>query len=96
MSEIIDVEQAILEKLRLLSLEQQQVVLNFIELLSRNTVTDKVETKLSLEQIAALPLEERYKVIIPSIAATAEDFQTEPELTEFAVLDNEDWEIEHD
>ena len=40
------------------------------------------ETKLSLQEIAALPIEERHKLLVPFIAATAEDFFNDPELTE--------------
>nr|WP_250125547.1 UPF0175 family protein [Chroococcidiopsis sp. CCMEE 29] len=51
----------------------------------------KPQTQLSLEQIAALPVAERHKLLADSIASTAEDFLNEPELTEFSVLDGEDW-----
>ena len=54
------------------------------------------QTKLSLQQIAALPIEERHKLLVPFIAATAEDFLNDPELTEFSVLDGEDWETVND
>jgi hypothetical protein len=43
--------------------------------------------------IAAMPLSERHKILASSIAATAQDFLTDPELTEFAALD-EDWELD--
>lgn len=41
------------------------------------------QTKLSLQEIAALPIEERHKLLVPFIAATAEDFCNDPELMEF-------------
>lgn len=47
---------------------------------------------LSLQEIARLPVTERHQILAPFIAATAEDFLTDPELTEFSVLDGEDWE----
>jgi hypothetical protein len=47
---------------------------------------------LPLQQIAKLPIAERNKLIAPYISAMAEDFQNDPELTEFSVLDTEDWE----
>ena len=47
---------------------------------------------LSLQEIAKLPVTERHQILAPFIAATAEDFLTDPELTEFSVLDGEDWE----
>jgi hypothetical protein len=54
------------------------------------------QKQLSLKEIASLSLEERHKILKPFIAATAEDFLNDPELTEFSVLDGEDWETEND
>ncbi len=56
----------------------------------------RVLIKLSLQEIARLPVKERHQILAPFIAATAEDFLTDPELTEFSVLDGEDWETEYD
>jgi len=39
-----------------------------------------------------LPIAERHKILAPYMAVTAQDFLTDPELTEFSVLDGEDWE----
>jgi hypothetical protein len=50
--------------------------------------------KLSLRQIASLPIAERHKILAPFIEATAEDFRTDPSLTEFSVLDGEDLDLE--
>jgi hypothetical protein len=52
--------------------------------------------KLSLQEIARLPVAERHKLLAASIAATAEDLLQDPELTEFSVLDGEDWELKND
>lgn len=41
----------------------------------------------SLQQLAALPLVERHQVLAASVAATAQDFLADPDLTEFANLD---------
>jgi hypothetical protein len=41
-------------------------------------------------------LAERHKILKPFIAAIAEDFLNDPELTEFSVLDGEDWETENE
>ncbi|BAZ25819.1 hypothetical protein NIES4073_67250 [Kalymmatonema gypsitolerans NIES-4073] len=41
--------------------------------------------------MAKLPVEERHKLLAPYIAST-EDFFKDPELTEFSVLDGQDWE----
>lgn len=54
------------------------------------------QKQLSLRETARLPLEERYKILEPFIAAIAEDFLNDPELTEFSVLDGEDWETENE
>lgn len=105
MSDTIDIEQAILENLRILSHDKQQEVLDFVEFLVQKTANQKQlvneavskpQKRLSLQEIASLPIAERHKILEPFIAATAEDFLTDPELTEFSVLDGEDWEIEHD
>ena len=93
--ETINIEQAVLEKLRSLPPERKQEVLEFVESLQRQTIANPAEPKLSLQYIATLPLEERHQLIAPFIAATVEDFQTDTELTEFAVLDDEDWDLEH-
>lgn len=95
MAETVGIEKVVLKKLRSLPLEQQQEVLNFVEFLCQKTASKTLESK-SLQQIAALPLEERHKLIAPFITATTEDFQTDSELIEFAVLDCEDWELDRD
>ena len=50
----------------------------------------------SLQQLAALPLVERHQVLAASVAATAQDFHTDPDLTEFANLDLDNWDADHD
>jgi hypothetical protein len=46
---------------------------------------------LSLRELVKLPLTERHRLLSPFVAEMAEDFANDPELTEFAVLDGEDW-----
>jgi hypothetical protein len=46
---------------------------------------------LSLRELVKLPLTERHRLLSPFVAEMAEDFVNDPELTEFAVLDGEDW-----
>ena len=92
----IDYEQIILNNLRQLSPVQQQEVVNFTEFLRQKFASATRESSLSLQQLAKLTIEERHQYLKASIAATADDFATDPELTEFSVLDAEDWEIEHD
>ncbi|MEG4329440.1 DUF2281 domain-containing protein [Microcoleus sp. herbarium5] len=112
MSETINFEQALLENLRQLPREKQQEVLDFAQFLvqkaehkkqlpsesSESNISSTTEPglKLSLREIASLPIAERHKILAPFIPATAEDFLTYPELTEFSVLDGEDWETEYD
>ncbi|MHC5595940.1 MAG: hypothetical protein ACYTXC_08290 [Nostoc sp.] len=54
------------------------------------------QKQLSFKEIASGSLEERHKILEPFIAAIAEDFLNDPELTEFSVLDGEDRETEND
>jgi len=112
MSETINFEQAVLENLRQLPREKQQEVLDFAQFLvqkaeqkkqlpnesseSNSSSITEPTLKLSLREIASLPIAERHKILAPFIPATAEDFLTYPELTEFSALDGEDWENEYD
>ena len=112
MSETINFEQAVLENLRQLPREKQQEVLDFAQFLvqkadqkkqlpsesseSNSSSTTQPTLKLSLREIVSLPIAERHKILAPFIPATAEDFLTYPELTEFSALDGEDWETEYD
>jgi hypothetical protein len=95
MQSVANLEQSILENLRQLPLEKQQEVLDFAEFLRQKLVSVPMASKPTLQAIAAMPLAERHKILTSSIAATAQDFLTDPELTEFSVLDTEDWELEH-
>jgi hypothetical protein len=107
----MNIEQAVLDNLRILPNDKQQEVLDFVEFLvqkigklkqvstesSDSSIPSTTQQKkLSLQEIARLPVEERHKVLVPYINATAQDFLNDPELTEFTVLDGEDWETEDD
>ncbi|WP_309736818.1 hypothetical protein [Chamaesiphon sp. OTE_75_metabat_556] len=92
----IDYEQIILNNLRQLSPSQQQEVANFTEFLRQKFAEVTRESSLSLQELANLSIKERHQYLQSSVAATAEDFATDPELTAFSVLDAENWEIEHD
>lgn len=112
MSETINIEQAVLNHLRMLPDKKQQEVLDFVQFLVQETgqvkqsnkeatelyISSKTQPKkhLSLQKIARLPVAERHQILAPFIAATAEDFLNDPELTEFSILDGEDWETEND
>ncbi|WLT40714.1 hypothetical protein NON20_26335 (plasmid) [Synechocystis sp. B12] len=52
--------------------------------------------KLSLQQLANLPLPERRQYLAQFIPAMTDDFLHNPELTEFNVLDTEDWDLDYD
>ena len=55
------------------------------------------ETKpLSLQQILKMPLAERHRYLQQFMDSTAQDFQDDPELTEFQVLDTADWDLNDD
>lgn len=96
MAEIADLEQTLLKTVRSLSSDQQQAVLNFARTLSESSTVPPSEAlpplKLSLQQLAKLPISDRNQLLAPYVTAMAEDFQNDPELTEFSVLDTEDWE----
>lgn len=51
-----------------------------------------ISQPLSLSTIAKLPVKERNQILAAYVPKMAEDFQNDPELTEFSVLDSEDWE----
>ncbi|MCC3404693.1 MAG: DUF2281 domain-containing protein [Microcoleus sp. PH2017_10_PVI_O_A] len=107
MTQTLDIEKILLENLRMLSTDKQQEVLDFVEFLvqkgaqtqhlssesseSSNSPTEPPPLKLSLTEIAKLPIAERHKILAPYMAVTAQDFLTDPELTEFSVLDGEDY-----
>ena len=96
MQSAANLEHIILENLRQLPPDKQQEVLDFTEFLRQKTAPQWTASKPSLRQIATLPLQKRHQILAQSIAETAGDFLIDPELTEFAVLDAEDWELEHD
>jgi hypothetical protein len=96
MQATINYEQIILNNLRQLSPTQQQEVVNFTEFLRQKFPQATTGSNLSLQQLANLPIKERHFYLKATIDATATDFLTDPELTEFSVLDGEDWEIEHE
>lgn len=97
MQNTANIEQIILENLRQLPPEKQQEVLDFTELLRQKIAPKITISKPSLREIAVMPLAERHQYLAQFIPQTADDFLTNPELTEFSVLvDTEDWELEHD
>jgi len=90
METIMNMERSHLEKWRALPKEKQQEVLSFVEAIAHNlqgskdgTAAEAIEsaTRPSMQEIARLTVAERHKILAPYIAATAEDFLTDPELT---------------
>jgi len=95
MQSALNLEQIILANLRQLPPEKQQEVLDFTEFLRYKTTKNATHPKPSLRQLAAMPIAERHQLLAQSIPATANDFLSDPELTEFEALDTEDWELEN-
>lgn len=86
-----------LKEITLFQREKQQIEQNLPGNKDANTAAPtESPTRLSMQEIARLPVAERHKILAPYIAATAEDFLKDPELTEFSVLDGEDWELENE
>ncbi|MEH2163031.1 MAG: hypothetical protein V7K38_18890 [Nostoc sp.] len=54
------------------------------------------QKQLPLQEITNLSLAERHKILEPFIADPAADFLNDPEVTEFSVLDGEDWETKNE
>lgn len=90
MSNSSSLEQQIIRSLRSLPVQKQEAVLEFSLSLQANAQTAPLVTQ-SLYDISKLSLIERKKVIEPYVSAMAEDFATDPVMTEFSVLDGEDW-----
>lgn len=51
---------------------------------------------LNLQQIAEMSLAERHRYLKQFMYATAQDFQDDPELTEFEILDTIEWDLNND
>jgi hypothetical protein len=50
------------------------------------------DTAPSLRELAKLSVAERNQILAAYVPMMAEDFATMPELTEFSLLDDEEWE----
>jgi predicted AAA+ superfamily ATPase len=85
-----NLEQQIIRSLRSLPVQKQEAVLEFALSLHASNHNAPLVTQ-SLYDISKLSLTERKKVIEPYLSAMAEDFATDPVMTEFSVLDSEDW-----
>ncbi len=92
MAETIDLEELLLKTVRSLPQTQQEAVLNFARSLQTSASETLAPLDRSLQELAKLPLSERANLLSAYLPATAQDFLTNAELTEFSVLDSEDWE----
>ena len=90
--QLASLEQTLITKLRQLPSDCQQQIIDLVDFLWEQQTNPLPETLPSLPEIATLPLSQRYALLMPYMAATAEDFAQDPDLTEFADLDTEDWE----
>jgi len=90
----INIQENILNNLRQLPPKNQQEVLEFTEKLRQRVET--TPERLTMRQIAKLPLAQRHEYLAQFIPQTAQDFHNDPELTEFAVLDTAEWDTGND
>jgi hypothetical protein len=85
MTETANLEQTLIETVRSLTNAKQEAVLSFARSLQPRNADQPLT--LSLQQLAKLPISERNQILSAYIPATAQDFLTDSELTEFSVLD---------
>lgn len=88
MATILDLEQTLLRTVRSLPHDKQEAVLLF----ARSLQSPPLPLSYSLLELAKLPIAERNAILAPYIPLMAEDFRADPALTEFEMLDLEDWE----
>ncbi len=85
-----NLEKVLLKTVRSLSQAQQETVLHFARSLQSTSTNQPLS--FSLQEIAKLSVVERNQILAAYIPNTAKDFLNDPELTEFSILDSEDWE----
>jgi hypothetical protein len=84
------IEKEIVDGVRALPASKQQEVLAFVDSL-RQKVTEPSKNRLSMQEIAQLPVHERHQYLQQYIPAMVEDFANDPALTEFSEVDMDDW-----
>lgn len=89
------IEQKIANAVNSLPDTQQKEVLEFVQALCQGQSVKQSETRLSLKEIACLPITERHQYLQQYMPAMVEDFATDPALTEFSELDIDDWDADH-
>ena len=95
MQSSVSIEQEIFDAVRALPADRQQEVLDFVEFLHQKIASNRFEGRLSLQEIACLPILERHKILEKYIPTMAKDFASDPTLTEFSDLDMDDWNADH-
>jgi hypothetical protein len=94
MQSAISIEQEIVEGVRALPASQQQEVLKFVDFLRQKADAEQSGHRLSMQEIARLPIAERHQRLKQYIPAMVEDFANDPAMTEFAELDIDDWAVD--
>lgn len=94
MQSAISIEQEIVDGVRALPANKQQEVLDFVEFLRQKASSIQSENRLSMQEIARLPISERHQRLKQYIPAMAEDFKDDPALTEFSEIDMDDWAVD--
>jgi hypothetical protein len=92
MSVIKDVEMALVERCRSLSIEGQLQTLAYTETLRQEFNVPSFDRPTTLRQILALSRAERNEFLTRCLPGIVADFEEYPELREFSILDGLDWE----
>ena len=90
MQSAISIEQEIIDGVRASPISKQQKVLDFVDFLRQRVTFERSENRLTRREISKLPIHERYKLLEKYIPAMAEDFASDPTLTEFSELERDD------
>lgn len=94
MQKAISIEQEIVDGIRTLPRIKQQEVLDFVYFLRQRAAYSQTDNRLSMQEIARLPIHERHQLLKQYVPAMAEDFANDPALTEFSELDVDDWAVD--
>ncbi|MGC1310324.1 MAG: hypothetical protein WA885_24100 [Phormidesmis sp.] len=94
MQSAISIEQEIINGIRALPASKQQEVLDFVDFLRQRATPEQPENRLSMQEVARLPVRERHQYLKQYIPAMVDDFAHDPALTEFSELDMDDWAVD--
>ena len=90
MQSAISIEQEIIDGVRASPISKQQEVLDFVDFLRQRVTFERSENRLTMREISKLPIHERHKLLEKYIPAVAEDFASDPTLTEFSEPERDD------